>query len=49
MIEYGAVGACGEPDLVAAMPCWYLPVERNDNARPHVALPEPGLAFEAAN
>ena len=38
----------GQPDLVAAVPGWFLPVERDEDARPGLPLPEPGLAVEAA-
>ena len=38
----------GKPDLVAALPGWFLPVARNEDARSHPSLPEPELAIEAA-
>jgi DNA-binding HxlR family transcriptional regulator len=38
----------GKPDLVAALPGWFLPVARNEDARSHLSLPEPELAIEAA-
>ena len=37
-----------EPELVAALPGWFLPVERDQDARSHLSLPEPELAIEAA-
>ena len=43
----GSVRIYGEPDLVAAVPSWFLPVERDEDARSHLSLPEPELAFEA--
>jgi hypothetical protein len=42
------LGVYGEADLVAAMPYSFLPVEREDDARSHLALLEPDLALEAA-
>ena len=36
----GSVRVYGEPDLVAALPGWFMPVEQDDHARPHHALPE---------
>ena len=36
----GSVRMYGEPELVAALPGWFVPVERNDQARPHHAFPE---------
>jgi hypothetical protein len=38
----------GAPDLVAAMPGWFQPVERDEDARSDLPLPEPELALEAA-
>jgi DNA-binding HxlR family transcriptional regulator len=44
----GSVRIYGKPDLVAALPGWFLPVARNEDARSHLSLPEPELAIEAA-
>ena len=44
----GSVRIYGEPDLVAAVPGWFLPVERGEDAWSRLALPEPELALEAA-
>jgi DNA-binding HxlR family transcriptional regulator len=44
----GSVRVFGEPELVAALPGWLLPVERDEDARSHLSLPEPELAIEAA-
>ncbi len=38
----------GKPELVAALPGWFLPVERDEDARSHLSLREPELAIEAA-
>jgi hypothetical protein len=43
----GSVRVYGEPELVAALPGWFLPVERDEDARSHLSLPEPELAIEA--
>lgn len=47
-IADGSVRIYGKPDLVAALPGWFLPVARNEDARSHLSLPEPELAIEAA-
>ena len=47
-IADGSVRIYGKPDLVAALPGWFLPVARNQDARSHLSLPEPELAIEAA-
>ena len=47
-IADGSVRVYGKPDLVAALPGWFLPVARNEDARSHLSLPEPELAIEAA-
>lgn len=44
----GSVRVYGEPDLVAAMPAWFLPVERDEDVRIPLSLPEQELALEAA-
>ena len=44
----GSVRIYGEPELVAALPGWFLPVERDEDARPHLLHPEAGLAVAAA-
>lgn len=44
----GSVRVYGEPGLVAALPGWFLPVERDEDARSRPSLPEPELAIEAA-
>jgi hypothetical protein len=44
----GSVRVYGEPELVAALPGWFLPVERDEDARSHLSLSEPALAIEAA-
>ena len=44
----GSVRIYGAPDLVAAMPGWFQPVERDEDARSDLPLPEPELALEAA-
>lgn len=44
----GAVRIYGAPELVAALPGWFLPVERDEAAWSHLPLPEPELAIEAA-
>jgi len=46
-ITDGSVRIYGKPDLVAALPGWFLPVARNEGARSHLSLPEPELAIEA--
>jgi len=38
----------GQPGLVAAVPGWFLPVERDEDARSHLSRREPELAIEAA-
>jgi DNA-binding HxlR family transcriptional regulator len=43
----GSVRVYGEPELVAALPGWFVPVERDEEARSHLSLPEPELAIEA--
>jgi len=47
-IADGSVRIYGKPDLVAALPGWFLPIERDEDARSHLSLPEPELAIEAA-
>jgi len=47
-IADGSVRIYGKPDLVAALPGWFLPVARDEDARSHLSLPEPELAIEAA-
>jgi DNA-binding HxlR family transcriptional regulator len=42
-----SVRVYGEPELVAALPGWFLPVERGEDARQHFSLPEPELAIGA--
>lgn len=44
----GSVRIYGEPELVAAVPGWFLPVERDEGARPHPSLREPEGAVAAA-
>jgi DNA-binding HxlR family transcriptional regulator len=44
----GSVRIYGTPTLVAALPGWFLLVERNEDARSHLSLPEPEPAIEAA-
>jgi hypothetical protein len=44
----GSVRVYGEPELVAALPGWFPPVERDQDARSDLSLPEPELAIEAA-
>jgi hypothetical protein len=44
----GSVRVYGEPELVAALPGWFLPVERDEDARSDLSLREPELAIEAA-
>jgi len=44
----GSVRVYGEPELVAALPGWFLPVERDEDARSHWSLREPELAIEVA-
>ena len=44
----GSVRIYGEPELVAALPGWFMPVERDEDARSHLSLREPELAIEAA-
>ena len=46
-IADGSVRLYGKPDLVAALPGWFLPVARNEDARSHPSLPEPERAIEA--
>jgi DNA-binding HxlR family transcriptional regulator len=47
-IADGSVRIYGKPDLVAALPGWFLPVSRNEDARSYLSLPAPELAIEAA-
>ncbi len=47
-IADGSVRIYGEPELIAALPGWFLPVARDEDARSHLSLPEPELAMEAA-
>jgi DNA-binding HxlR family transcriptional regulator len=42
-----SVRVYGKPELVAALPGWFLPVERDEDARSRAALTEPELALEA--
>jgi DNA-binding HxlR family transcriptional regulator len=44
----GSVRVYGEPELVAALAGWFLPVERDADERSHLSLPEPELAVAAA-
>lgn len=44
----GSVRIYGAPELVAALPGWFLPIERAEAAWSHLPLPEPELAIEAA-
>jgi DNA-binding HxlR family transcriptional regulator len=44
----GSVRIYGGPELVAALPGWFLPVERDEGAPSHLSLREPELAIEAA-
>jgi hypothetical protein len=44
----GSVRIYGEPELVSALPGWFLPVDRAEDARSHLSLPEPEPAIEAA-
>jgi len=37
----------GKPDLVAALPGWFLPVAQNEDARARLSPPEPVLVIEA--
>ena len=43
----GSVRIYGKPDLVAALPRWFLPVERDEDARPGLTLRESELAVGA--
>lgn len=42
----GSVRLYGQPDLVAALPGWFAPVERAEDARPPLPLPEPERSLE---
>ncbi len=42
----GSVRIYGKPDLVAALPGWFLPVAQDEEARSHLPLPEPELASQ---
>ena len=44
----GSVRVYGAPELVAALPGWFLPVERDEDALPDPLLREPELAIDAA-
>ena len=44
----GSVRIYGEPGLVTALPGWFLPVERDEDARQNLSLREPELAVGAA-
>jgi len=45
----GSVRVYGEPELVAGLPRWFLPIEREEEARSHLSShPEPEPAIEAA-
>ena len=44
----GSIRVYGEPGLVAELPGWFLPVERDEDARSHLSPREPELALEAA-
>jgi DNA-binding HxlR family transcriptional regulator len=43
----GSVRVYGDPELVAALPGWFLPIKPADDARPRTSLPGPELAIEA--
>ena len=43
----GSVRVYGEPELVAALSGWFLPVEQDGNARPPLSLRAPEPAIEA--
>ncbi len=47
-IAAGSVRVYGEPELVAALPGWFLPAERDEHASSHLSLREPELAIGAA-
>lgn len=47
-VAEGSVRVYGQPELVAGLPNWFLPVEPVQDARSHLSLPEPELAIEAA-
>ena len=44
----GAVRVYGEPELVAGLPGWFLPVERDEDGTSQLSLRAPELAIEAA-
>jgi DNA-binding HxlR family transcriptional regulator len=44
----GSIRVYGQPGLMAGLPGWFLPVERDEDARSHLSLREPELAIEAA-
>ena len=46
-IADGSVRIYGKPDLVAALPGWFLPVAQNEDARARLSPPEPVLVIEA--
>ena len=43
----GSVRAYGDPQLVATLPGWFLPVGHDEDATSHSSLRQPGLAVEA--
>ncbi len=47
-IADGSVRVFGTPDLVAALPGWFLPVARDEDALTQASLREPAFAIEAA-
>lgn len=46
-VAEGSVRVYGEPELVAALPGWFRPVERHDAPRPFGSLPDKELALTA--
>jgi len=44
----GSVRVYGQPELVAALPGWFMPIEPSEDARSRLPLPEPKLPVEAA-
>jgi len=44
----GSVRIDGEPELVAALPGWFLPIEQDDDTRSHPSFREPEPAIGAA-
>jgi hypothetical protein len=47
-IAEGSIRIYGHPDLLAALPGWFLPVERDEDVPQDPSLREPELAIEAA-